>query len=71
LTRGNLQSCLTKLDLSKLSRTIRDAIEVTKSVGFQHLWVDALCIVQDTHEDKVWQLSVMNRIYEDTSLTRL
>jgi hypothetical protein len=69
LTTGNLQSCREKLDMSKLSRTIRDAIEVTKRLGFKYLWVDALCIVQDTQEDKLRELSTMKWIYENSSLT--
>jgi Heterokaryon incompatibility protein (HET) len=69
LTTDNLQSCIQGLDISKLSRTIRDAIEVTKSLGFKYLWVDALCIIQDSEKSKTSELSVMYRIYEDSSLT--
>lgn len=28
-----------------LPRTIRDALEVTRSIGYRFLWVDSLCII--------------------------
>ena len=37
LIEDNLRSCLQILDVSKLSRTILDAIEVTKSLRFRYL----------------------------------
>ena len=69
LTAGKLQSWLQRLEMSKVSRTIRDAIKVTRSLGFRYLWVDALCIIQDSDEDKIRELAVMNRIYQDSSIT--
>ncbi|KAH8650268.1 hypothetical protein BGZ60DRAFT_389370, partial [Tricladium varicosporioides] len=36
---------------SQISRTFQDAIKVTRWLGFQYLWIDALCIVQDDKED--------------------
>jgi hypothetical protein len=31
--------------------TIRDAIELTRGIGIRFLWVDALCIIQNSAED--------------------
>lgn len=47
----------------RLPRTIEDAILVTKALGYRFLWVDALCIVQDSDEDLNLQLAQMNAIY--------
>ncbi|KAK0736849.1 heterokaryon incompatibility protein-domain-containing protein [Apiosordaria backusii] len=52
-----------------LPPTIRDAVFVTHSLKQQFLWVDALCILQDSEEDKVRQLSGMGRIYRESYLT--
>lgn len=52
-----------------LSRTIRDAILVTRNLGFRYLWVDALCIVQDDDDDKNKQFAVMGDIYRKSALT--
>lgn len=51
-----------------LAPTIRDAITVTRGVGFRYLWVDALCIVQDDYERKPMYLSLMGPVYADAAL---
>ncbi|KAH8799779.1 heterokaryon incompatibility protein-domain-containing protein [Xylogone sp. PMI_703] len=63
------------LESGTLPRTIEDAITVTKSLGRQYLWVDALCI--DQREDltaeqaaaKQEQLNMMHLIYECATVT--
>ena len=32
------------LDVHSLPKTVTDAIELTRRLGFQYLWVDALCM---------------------------
>lgn len=51
------------------SRTIVDAIAATKRLNHCYLWVDALCIIQDSVEDKVLSLGVMDQIYHDADIT--
>lgn len=51
-----------------LANTIRSAIEVTKELGFRYLWVDSLCIVQDSN-DKARQIDQMDRIYGNATVT--
>jgi len=52
-----------------LPRTIGDAIEITRSLGFTYLWVDSLCIIQDDREDRHNQISMMDEIYKNATLT--
>ncbi len=52
-----------------LSKSIEDAISLTDMLGVQYLWVDALCIVQDDHEEKVIHLNFMGQIYRHAQLT--
>jgi hypothetical protein len=52
-----------------LPLTIRDSIEVTRSIGYHYLWVDSLCIVQDDEADRDSQLKMMDEIYSNASLT--
>lgn len=71
LTRSNF----TKLQLPGslashlLAPTICDAINLTKAFGKTYLWVDALCIIQDSMEDKALWVSQMDSIYEHAALT--
>jgi Heterokaryon incompatibility protein (HET) len=55
--------------LWKVSQTICDAIRIVKGLGFTQLRVDALCIIQDSNQSKIRELSVMHQIYENSSLT--
>ena len=52
-----------------LPRTVHDAIKVTRELGLRYLWVDALCIIQDSSEDKLKEISHMNVIYKNSHLT--
>lgn len=61
---ANLSSHLQRIDPSSLSKTISDAIQVCRLIGMPHLWVDALCIVQDDEVDKRNQIRDMGRIYK-------
>ncbi|RBR18917.1 uncharacterized protein FIESC28_05839 [Fusarium coffeatum] len=55
--------------LDGLPRTITDAITVTKSLGYDYLWVDMLCIDQQSEEDKLRQIAIMDQIYRSADLT--
>ncbi|KAF2489231.1 heterokaryon incompatibility, partial [Lophium mytilinum] len=52
-----------------LPKTIEDAVNVTLSMGFDYLWVDALCIEQSVKEDMEKQLQQMDLVYRLAKLT--
>lgn len=58
----------TGLRLSELPPTLVKAVHVTRSLGFQYLWIDALCIIQDSVEDLERQSEQMSTIYEKAYL---
>lgn len=47
----NIEARNTKLESSDLSKTLRDAVTVTRGLGYRYIWIDALCICQDSAED--------------------
>ena len=55
--------------LDLLPQAVRDAIDLVRRLGFRYLWVDALCIVQNS--ERSWKLnaSVMDLIYSNAILT--
>jgi len=57
------------IQLDNLSQTIKDAVSVTRQLGFQHLWIDVLCIVQDRPTDKTNEISRMHEVYKNSTLT--
>ena len=68
-TRETITAYSEEILLESLPQTIRDAVTVTRSLGFRFLWIDVLCIVQDSDADKECEISQMGRIYKKSSLT--
>ncbi|KAJ8118081.1 hypothetical protein OPT61_g853 [Boeremia exigua] len=53
----------------QLSPTLRDAITAVQSLGYRYLWVDVLCIVQDSDEDWLHEASEMCHVYSNAAVT--
>ena len=45
-TASNLNGMRIQLPWNRLSKTIQDAIIVTRGLGLRYIWVDALCVLQ-------------------------
>jgi hypothetical protein len=43
-----------------------DAISVTRALGLRYLWIDALCILQDSSEDWEKEAALMHRTYSNS-----
>jgi hypothetical protein len=70
LTRASLQEMSTTgLDMRRLPKTIQDAIEATRNLGLQYIWIDALCICQDADDDMAHELSNMSKVYKSAHVT--
>lgn len=50
-TSHNLMKRLQEVSVDELPKTIQDAILVTRMMGFQYIWIDAMCIIQATDEN--------------------
>ncbi|KAJ8489922.1 hypothetical protein ONZ51_g2650 [Trametes cubensis] len=68
-TEANLSSYKIRIDMAVLPRTILDAIRVTYALGITLLWVDGLCIVQDSENDMHHELARMRSVYRHAFLT--
>ncbi|KAK5657413.1 hypothetical protein OQA88_2983 [Cercophora sp. LCS_1] len=55
-----------KIDFDMLPKTFRDAVSVTLSLGLEYLWIDSLCIIQDSQEDWAQEAARMADIYSQT-----
>ena len=69
LTTSTLADKQKNLSMAELPRTITDAITITRSLGLRYLWIDSLCIIQDSPSDKAIEISRMDRIYNSSILT--
>lgn len=55
--------------VKKMSQTVKDAIDVTKSLGFQYLWIDKFCIDQNDDLDKMLMISKMDLVFRGAEIT--
>lgn len=55
------------IGLSELSltRIFRDALDVTRKLGVEYIWIDSLCIVQNDSADWTRECPKMGNIYSD------
>ncbi|KAG9229079.1 heterokaryon incompatibility protein-domain-containing protein [Amylocarpus encephaloides] len=60
---------LTGIDLKTLPKTFRHAVQISRRLGFRYLWIDALCILQDSIEDWRNEASKMGSVYEYSTCT--
>ncbi|TKA74899.1 hypothetical protein B0A55_03762 [Friedmanniomyces simplex] len=51
------------IPVTELSKTFRDAMEVTRRLGICYIWIDSLCIIQDCEEDWRNEAKRMGEVY--------
>ncbi|TVY81122.1 hypothetical protein LSUE1_G005745 [Lachnellula suecica] len=64
LLKSNLEELAEAIDLTTLPKTFLEAIEVTQTLGIRYLWIDSLCIIQDSAEDWKAESALMGDIYQ-------
>lgn len=57
-----------KRPVSTLPKTFRHAMEIAGRLGVQHIWIDRLCIFQDSREDFQREASSMADVYNNALL---
>jgi len=55
--------------MSTLPQSLQDAIRVTRKLELRYIWIDALCIIQVSTEDKERELKQMAQISQNGLLT--
>ncbi|EWG55263.1 hypothetical protein FVEG_13292 [Fusarium verticillioides 7600] len=68
LTRDTMDDFIRGRPISELPETLRDAVRIARNLGFEFIWIDALCIIQDDETDWVEQSALMADIYRCSSL---
>ena len=69
LKKHMLRTMTCGIDWSLLPKTFQDAILVTWRLGFRYLWIDSLCIIQDSPEDWIKESGTMQNVYANCVLT--
>ncbi|KIW86758.1 uncharacterized protein Z519_12671 [Cladophialophora bantiana CBS 173.52] len=68
-TSADLPNHLVSIPSSRLPRTFQDAIRVTQELGYKYLWIDSLCIVQDSLQDWERECKEMAQTYRNSAVT--
>jgi len=68
-TCSNLSERSHNIPYAEMPLTFQDAIDITRKLGKRYLWIDSLCIVQDSPEDWQEESSKMGDIYANSFCT--
>jgi Heterokaryon incompatibility protein (HET) len=66
LTTETIEHWVISMPLSDLPLTFRHAMEATKELGCRYLWIDSLCIIQDSNEDWEREAAMMGDVYQNS-----
>ncbi|KAH6694357.1 heterokaryon incompatibility protein-domain-containing protein [Leptodontidium sp. MPI-SDFR-AT-0119] len=69
LLEDNLSSFTTGMSDSDVPIKYKNAFHVTRSLGHRYIWVDSLCIIQDSPSDWLKESMTMHSIYASSILT--
>jgi hypothetical protein len=68
-TVANYGEMLSAISVTMLPRTLQDAIHVTRQLGQKYIWIDAICIIQDSTSDWERESATMASVYRNAYLT--
>ncbi|KAH4114971.1 hypothetical protein HBH47_190160 [Parastagonospora nodorum] len=68
-TLANLEQRQNGIDPSELSQVMLDAISITQALGFCYIWIDVLCIIQDSPNDWLAEASKMSSVFSNAVVT--
>ncbi|KAF1982476.1 HET-domain-containing protein [Aulographum hederae CBS 113979] len=67
LTAQNLSQMRKSIPVAKLPRVFQDAMLVTQELGFGYIWIDSLCIIQNSESDWLNESANMYRVYANST----
>jgi Heterokaryon incompatibility protein (HET) len=68
LLQDNLEAFMEKIYFEDLPKTFKDAVTCAEQLGVRYLWIDSLCIIQDSKEDWLNQSSLMAEVFSRSLL---
>ncbi|KAI0655306.1 heterokaryon incompatibility protein-domain-containing protein, partial [Cubamyces menziesii] len=68
-TKANIANYKMRIPSTILPQTIRDAVWVTRALRIGLLWIDSICIIQDSEKDIHYELGRMRDVYRHAFLT--
>ena len=63
LLSSNINDLVDKIPLEELSQVFIDAMDLTRRLGIEYIWIDSLCIIQDSYDDWSTESTKMGSVY--------
>ena len=68
-TDENIKTRLKTFSFSELPKTFQDAVQVTRELDVQYLWIDSLCIIQENKKDWKHEAKRMEGVFASAYCT--
>lgn len=69
LTTANFNQMQTLIPVETLPQNFQDAIRICYELDYRYIWIDSLCILQDSAADWAIEASLMAQVYQNSTLT--
>ncbi|KAF2677103.1 hypothetical protein K458DRAFT_165705 [Lentithecium fluviatile CBS 122367] len=69
LSTDRLHAMQSELARDSLPRALNEAISAAERIGYRYIWVDSLCVLQDSEEDKERECLATADVYRNSALT--
>jgi hypothetical protein len=69
LRKANVEEFQTGIDPSSLSKNMQDAVAITQRLGYNYIWIDSLCIIQDSYDDWNTEAAKIEGVYAGADCT--
>lgn len=66
LTKDTLARFEDGIEIDKLPKTFHHAIDFACRLGVRYIWIDSLCILQDSTKDWLYQSAQMDQVYNNS-----
>ncbi|KAK0617774.1 heterokaryon incompatibility protein-domain-containing protein [Bombardia bombarda] len=67
--RATLNEFKSGIAINRLPQNFQDAVTMTRLLDLPYIWIDSLCIVQDSHEDWAREAALMAQVYSRAAVT--
>ncbi|KAI2621820.1 heterokaryon incompatibility protein-domain-containing protein [Hypoxylon sp. NC1633] len=64
-----LESLQTDIPEQSITRAHREAVQITRELGYRYIWIDALCIIQGNKQDWAQEAVKIPQVYGNAELT--
>ncbi|EDN99732.1 hypothetical protein SS1G_02590 [Sclerotinia sclerotiorum 1980 UF-70] len=69
LLSGNRLALMEHIPIDQLTASLQDAIQYTRDMKVSYIWIDSMCIIQDSKDDWSAEAALMDRVYAQSLCT--